>query len=58
MKVKVLFCFYTDGNGCEVVRVYLEKDFEQATKDYDMMCEFASDYRTWKLQDVDVFSGK
>lgn len=55
MKAKVLFCYYSDRSACQVVRVYLEKDFEQAIKDYEMMCEFASDCRTWKLEDVDVF---
>ena len=55
MKTKVLFCYYSDGSGYQIVRVYLEKDFGQAIKDYEMMCEFASDCRTWKLEDVDVF---
>jgi hypothetical protein len=55
MKSKVLFCYYSDRSGYQAVKVYLEKDFEQATKDYEMMCEFASDCRTWKLEDVDVF---
>ena len=55
MKAKILFCYYSDGSGYQVVRVYMEKDFEQAAKDYEMMCEFASDCRTWKLEDVDVF---
>ena len=54
MKAKVLFCYYSDGSGFKPVRVYLEKDFIQANKDYEMMCEFASDSRTWKLEDVDL----
>ena len=56
MKAKVLFCYYTDGSGgYQGVRIYLEKDFEQANKDYEMMCEFSSDCRTWKLEDIDIF---
>jgi hypothetical protein len=55
MKAKVLHCCYGDRSGYEIVRVYFEKDLEQATKDYKMMCEFASDCRTWKLEDVEVF---
>lgn len=55
MKAKVLFYYYSDGSGFQPVRVYLEKDFIQANKDYEMMCEFASDSRTWKLEDVDLF---
>jgi hypothetical protein len=55
MKAKVLFCHYTDGSGYNVVRVYLEKDFDQAEKDYEMMFEYASDCRSWNLEDVDLF---
>lgn len=55
MEAKVLFCYYSDGSGYQVVRVYMEKDFEQAKKDYDLMVFYASDCRTWKLEDVEVF---
>jgi hypothetical protein len=55
MKAKILFCYYSDGSGYQMVRVYFEKDFEQAKKDYEMMCKYASDFRIWKLEDVEVF---
>lgn len=54
MKSKVLSCSYDDGSNYQVVRVYLEKDFVEAIKDYEMMCQYASDCRKWRLEDVDV----
>lgn len=55
MKAKLLYFYYSDGSGCNPVRIYFEKDFEQAQMDFEIMCEFASDCRTWKLQDVEIF---
>lgn len=52
---KVLSCYYTDKSGYNVVRVYLKPYFEQAQKDYEMMQGYASDCRTWKLENIDVF---
>jgi hypothetical protein len=57
MKVKVLVSYYPLESGFTLVRTYLEKDFEQADKDYKMMCEYASDSRSWKLEDVELFEG-
>ncbi len=56
MKAKVLLFNYDDKSGFEVVRVYLEKDFEQAQKDLDLMSGHASDCKVWSLQDVEVFN--
>lgn len=56
MKAKALSCRYTDGSEYETVRVYLETDFDQAGRDYLMMCKYASDCRTWKLENIEVFN--
>lgn len=47
MKAKVLYCSYSEGTIYQVVRVYLEKDFSQAERDFDMLCRHASDCKTW-----------
>ena len=51
-KVKVLSYVYDDGTGYKAVRVYPERYFEQAQKDYEMMLEYASDCRKWSLSDA------
>ena len=55
MKAKVLVCYYSDRSGYDVVRIYLEKFFDQAKADFDMMRKYASDSRTWVLiENVDI----
>lgn len=58
MKAKVLFCYYTEGSDFTIVRVYLEKDFEQANNDLEMMIKYASDCRNWDIQEIEVFNSK
>jgi hypothetical protein len=55
MKAKILYCYYTGESGGKLVRCYLEKDYGQAKKDHELMVEFASDCRTWKLEEVEIF---
>ena len=43
MKVKVLISQYTDKSGFDVLKVYLEKDFEQIDKDIDMLLLHSED---------------
>lgn len=56
--VKVLWCWYSDKSGYDIVRVYLEKDFVQAESDLKIMKEFASDSRKWELKDVELFGSR
>ena len=55
MKAKVLFGQYDDNSGTMIVRVYLEKDFEQAKRDLQLLQEHASDCKIWALKEVEVF---
>lgn len=58
MKVKILCFCYSDSSGYKNVRVYLEKDFDQAEKDLTLMNEHASDCKKWKLDEIEVFGVK
>ena len=55
MKAKVLLSYYSDRSDFTAVRVYQEKHFEQAIKDFELVCEYASDSRTWKLEDIEMY---
>lgn len=54
MKAKVLYCYYSDGSGYQIVRVYLEDHFEQSVKDHELLIKFSND-RNWKLEDVEIY---
>jgi len=56
MKAKVLIGYYPGESGFRIARVYLEKDFDQADKDLEMMQEHASDTKTWKLEETELFN--
>ena len=55
MDAQVLIGYYPNESGFKIARVYLEKDFEKAEKDFEMMQEYASDSKTWKLVETEVF---
>ena len=55
MKAKILIFYYPGESGFKIARSYLEKDFDEAQKDFEMMQEYASDSKTWKLVETEVF---
>lgn len=56
MKIaKVLISQYSDKSGSKIVRVYLNKDFEQAQRDLNLLQEHASSDKEWQIQDVEIY---
>ena len=55
MKVKVLYSIDQE-QWTKIHRVYLEKYFDQAIKDFEMMKDIATTAEVY-LEDVDLFDG-
>lgn len=57
-KSKVLVSYYRGEGGHKTHRVYLEKDFEQAEKDLNLILEADSLGKEWELQDSELYNCK
>jgi len=56
--VRVLFFEYHDKSGFKIIRIYMQDDFNQAIADRDMLAEFGSDDKNYRVEEVEIYSPK